>query len=380
MQVLVPLLYNAISVAMEQWTVEHRMFAYDAYVKNAESITAVQRLFRVHFNLGRHGIVPSRNTILRWVDNLRTTGSIVKKKPPGPTKTARTPDNIERVREALTRSPRRSARRHARELNLSRESVRTILKKDLAFHPYKMCIVQQLKATDYEQREDFAVRMQVLLEEHENSIIIMSDEAHFHLNGEVNKQNFRYWSTDNPCNIHEKPLHTERVTVWCAIGNFGIIGPYFFENEHGATVTVNAERYIHMLNNFLRPQLRRRRLHNVEHVYFQQDGATPHTARVSMDVVRRMFPGRVISRFGDIPWPPRSPDLSSCDFFLWGYLKSCVYAHKPRTLADLKEAIKQEVAAIDREMLDRTHTSFLQRLEMCIKGSGHHLSDIIFHS
>jgi hypothetical protein len=41
MQVLVPLLYNTISVAMEQWTVEHRMFAYDAYVKNAESITAV---------------------------------------------------------------------------------------------------------------------------------------------------------------------------------------------------------------------------------------------------------------------------------------------------------------------------------------------------
>ena len=34
-----------------------------------------------------------------------------------------------------------------------------------------------------------------------------------------------------------------------------------------------------------------------------------------MDVVRRMFPGRVISRFGDIPWPPRSPDLTTCDFF-----------------------------------------------------------------
>jgi hypothetical protein len=43
--------------------------------------------------------------------------------------------------------------------------------------------------------------------------------------------------------------------------------------------------------------------------------AMEHTARVSMNVVRRMFPGRVISRFGDIPWPPRSPDLSSCDFF-----------------------------------------------------------------
>jgi hypothetical protein len=36
---------------MEQWMVEHRMFAYDAYVQNGESVTAVQQLFRVHFNL-----------------------------------------------------------------------------------------------------------------------------------------------------------------------------------------------------------------------------------------------------------------------------------------------------------------------------------------
>ena len=58
-------LYNAISVAMEQWTLENRMFAYDAYVQNGESVTAVQRHFRVHFNLGRRDTVPSRNAILR---------------------------------------------------------------------------------------------------------------------------------------------------------------------------------------------------------------------------------------------------------------------------------------------------------------------------
>ena len=69
--------YNAISVAMAQWTVEHRMFAYDAYVQNDESVTAGQRLFRVHFNLGRLDTVPSRNTILRWIHSLRTAGSIV---------------------------------------------------------------------------------------------------------------------------------------------------------------------------------------------------------------------------------------------------------------------------------------------------------------
>jgi hypothetical protein len=126
-----------------------------------------------------------------------------------------------------------------------------------------------------------------------------------------------------------KNLSTQRVTVWCAIANFGVIGPYFFENEHGATVSVNVERYIHMLNTFLHPQLRKRRL-RMQNVYFQQDGATPHTAHGSMDVVRRMFPGRVISRFGDIPWPPISQDLSTCNFFFVGISQvTCLCSQSP---------------------------------------------------
>ena len=67
-----------------------------------------------------------------------------------------------------------------------------------------------------------------------------------------------------------------------------------------------------------------------------------------------MFSGHLISRFGDVSWPPRSPDLSTCVFFfLWGYLKSRVYTHKPRTLNDLKEAIRQEIRPIDRQLLAR---------------------------
>ena len=73
-----------------------------------------------------------------------------------------------------------------------------------------------------------------------------------------------------------------------------------------------------------------------------------------MTIARNMFPGHLISRFGDVPCgPPRSPDLSTCDFFLWGYLKPRVYTHKPRTLNDLKEAIHQEIRPIDRQLLAR---------------------------
>jgi len=62
-------------------------------------------------------------------------------------------------------------------------------------------------------------------------------------------------------------------------------------------------RYDEMLRNFLRPQLRSLRV-NMEEIWFQQDVATDHTARASMTVVRQMFPQQVVSRFGDVPWPP----------------------------------------------------------------------------
>jgi len=141
--------------------------------------------------------------------------------------------------------------------------------------------------------------------------IWMSDEAHFHVSGFVNKQNFRYWSQANPRALHEKPLHSQKVTVWCAVSASGIIGPYFFEIEAGNAVTVNADRYVEMLQNFFTPQLARFPVN--ENTLFQQDGATSHTARMSMNAVNR-----VVSRNGDIPWPPLSPDLTPCDYFLWG--------------------------------------------------------------
>jgi hypothetical protein len=173
------------------------------------------------------------------------------------------------------------------------------------------------------------------------SNLLMSDEAHFHLSGFVNEQNFHYWSATNPIELHERPLHSSKVIVWCAIPSFGIIGPYFFEDERERAVTVTRPRYVHMLN-FLGPELA---CHPVtEETFSQQDGATSHTARDSMAAVRNLFPNRVISRYGDITGPARSPNLSACDFFLWGYLKSQVFkAPAPHTVQELKHQIQQEV-------------------------------------
>jgi len=133
-----------------------------------------------------------------------------------------------------------------------------------------------------------------------------------------------------------------------------------------------------MLNNFLKPEWRkRRRTINPLNVWFQQDGAPPHTATATMNVTRMMFPGRLISRFGDVQWPPRSPDLTACEFFLWGYLKSRVYASKFCTLDDLKDPIRAEISIINEELLQRVYSNFLDRFASCYKEDGRHMPDVI---
>ncbi|GFT92195.1 transposase [Trichonephila clavipes] len=156
--------------------------------------------------------------------------------------------------------------------------------------------------------------------------ILFSDEAHFWLNGYVNKQNCRIWSEANPQVFVETPLHPEKLTVWCALSAGGIIGPYFFENDEGHNVTVNGDRYRVMITNFFIPELNN---HDVQELWFQQDGATCHTARATIDLLKDIFGKRPISRFGPVNWPPRSCYLTPLDYFLWGYVKSLVYSDKP---------------------------------------------------
>ncbi|GFV90099.1 transposable element Tc3 transposase [Trichonephila clavipes] len=110
--------------------------------------------------------------------------------------------------------------------------------------------------------------------------ILLSDEAHFWLNGYVNKQNCRIWSEANPQVYVETPLHPEKLTVWCALWAGGIIGPYFFKNDEGHNVTVNGDRYRAMITNFFIPELS---IHDVQELWYQQDGATCHTARATID-------------------------------------------------------------------------------------------------
>ncbi|GFW67669.1 transposable element Tc3 transposase [Trichonephila clavipes] len=182
--------------------------------------------------------------------------------------------------------------------------------------------------------------------------ILFSDEAHFWLNGYVNKHNCRIWSEANPQVYVETPLHPEKLTVWCALWAGGIIGPYFFKNDEGHNVTVNGDRYRAMITNFFIPELNNQ---DVQELWFQQDGSTCHTARATIDLLKDTFGDRLISRFGPVNWPPRSCDLTPLDYFLWDYVNSLVYADKPQTLDHLEDNIRRVIADIRPQMLEKSH-------------------------
>ncbi|KAF2885365.1 hypothetical protein ILUMI_20834 [Ignelater luminosus] len=89
--------------------------------------------------LRQHAVVDIRTLPVRVSQFCQ--GNVLKRKPPSSARTARTPENVERVRGVILKSPGHSARRHLAELGMSRSSVRRIFQKNLGSHLYKIMII-----------------------------------------------------------------------------------------------------------------------------------------------------------------------------------------------------------------------------------------------
>ncbi|KAJ4450907.1 hypothetical protein ANN_02341 [Periplaneta americana] len=101
---------------------------------------------------------------------------------------------------------------------------------------------------------------------------------------------------------------------------------------------------------------------------------TGYTYSLCQRAAKSFFDDRIISRN---LWPPRSPDLTTPDFFLWGYLKDRVYATRPQTVDDLKHNITQEIQAIDNRVLQRVASNMERRVELCLMQDGGHFQHLL---
>ena len=138
--------------------------------------------------------------------------------------------------------------------------------------------------------------------------------------------------------IQQRWLHPIKCTIWCAMTTDKIIRLYFFEDGDENPVTVSGEHYRAMIRNFLQSNIT-----NGPNLKFQQDGATAHTARETLQLLRECFEDKMISHDGNVNWSSCSSDLSSPDFFLWGYLKVMFFfLNKVQYQQELKNNIQNQ--------------------------------------
>lgn len=347
-----------------------RIWIVEAYWFFQRSIARVAEEYRKCFP---NEAAPSKSVIQANVRKLHDEGTLtnLSKMYSGRPSTSNTPENVERVEEFYAENPQVSLRRASQALEIPVTSLQRIVKTKIKLFPYKIQVFQELSPFDMQRRLDFSRQMieMILNRSIETRRIWFSDEAHFWLTGYVNKQNCRFWAKENPRIFVTTTMKPQRVTAWCAVCEDGIFLEFIDE-------TVNSERYTRLLEQKFIPFAHG--LDAVDGHWFMQDGATPHRTNQVFEVLNEHFSDRVLgldysSRNGGVEWPPYSPDLNPCDFFLWGYLKDKVYRENPRTLNALKVAIRREVEEIGPQVRKKVISGFESRLHAVVEKEGAHI-------
>jgi hypothetical protein len=159
------------------------LFSNEVYCADA-------KIFQHEYDVPRKGRIPLRKAILKRVDNFSVHGNVL------PSACHRIAEQVPAV---MQQNPTCSVRWPAAAD--SSRFLQIILHKDLKFHPYKVHIALELDEQDNTSHMNFCRQFLDLLDNVEGiwDVLIMSDEAHFHLPSYVIKQNFRYLSDNNLC-------------------------------------------------------------------------------------------------------------------------------------------------------------------------------------
>lgn len=318
------------------------------------------------------GFYPERpilnlNTLNRIVRHFETNGTVNKKCKCQNVTAGASREKVDAVLLSVVENKNVSLRQIGNNLGIHFTTAQKILKsQDPRFRSYKYEKHQKIFEEDKEKRMQFCEIMMEMANDDRNflSRILFSDECRFQLTGEPNQQNYRYWSTQNEHLMLQ--THTQyrgSVNVWAGILGPHIIGPFFIADR------LTGAAYLNFLQEEVGPAIDELGI-NYE-FWYQHDGCPAHYQRDVLDYLNHVFPNRWIGRGGEINWPPRSPDLSPNDFFLWGTLHDRLYNGRTYQNVDaLRAAILAECRQISHYQLAATRRNFYDRLGYCSAVNG----------
>lgn len=270
-------------------------------------------------------------------------------------------------------NPHVSASQIERQVGIPKQTALRILRK-CKYHAYHITLTQALTPADFIARVQFCQwALQRIQQDHDFfKYVLFSDEATFKNDGTLNRHNCHYWSNENPHWFRSiDRQHQWSLMVWCGILNGHLVGPFFFEGN------VTGQSFLEMLENRLPTLLEDVDLATRQRMWFQLDGAPPHFSLIVRNFLNNRYANKWIGRGGPIAWPPRSPDLTSPDFFLWGFLKNVVYERAPTTRADMIVRIRNACERIPRNVLLSTVTHFGKRVNACLQVNGEQFEQLL---
>ncbi len=163
--------------------------------------------------------------------------------------------------------------------------------------------------------------------------------------------------TPNLAYIKATELNISNFIIYPTITNRECLG---MGSLHIWKGTINAERYIQVLEQHMLPT--RRRLFQGRPCIFQHDNARPHTASITTSWLRRR-------RIRVLKWPACSPDLSPIEN-IWRIIKRKMRQRRPKTVEQLEAYIRQEWDNIPIPKLEQLVSSVPRRLQTVIKRRG----------
>lgn len=346
--------------------------AYDmlaVYFQSFENAVIASREYALRYPQRRHH---SREVFTRLARRLRETGRVQPIPVPVRRRRIRNEENIINVLAHIEADPHLSVREISRDLQLTRWCVHKIL-KDHRLYPYHVALHQALMNPDFDQRIDHCHWLLNMVEEYPQflSRILWTDEATFNSAGGVNLHNMHYWSENNP-HWMQQVAHQNRwsVNVWCGIVEGKIIGPFIFNGN------LNGDRYLQFLMHDLPPLLEDVSLETRMNMWYQHDGCPAHFSLDVRAYLDEQFANRWIGRGSLFPWPPRSPDLTCLDFYLWGRLKDLVFQTRPTTRENMIDRIQNAINSISIAEIETAVFSTYRRLNLCVENDGQHFEHL----
>lgn len=322
--------------------------------------------------------IPNHKTFARIERRLRETGRLQPARfNTGRPRQARTPIAEEAVLQTIDNNPEISTRTLQRETGIPKSTVSRIL-SDQLIRPFHIQPVQELLPLDHGSRLNFAqiIRERIVVDDGFHTNILFTDESCFTRRGMTNLHNEHIYADENPHAIKGRHYQREfKINVWVGIiGNF-MVGPFRLPDR------LDGASYLRFLQEILPELLEDLPLNLRLNMFFMHDGAPPHFARAVREYLNEQFAGRWIGRGQEAPiqWPPRSPDLNPCDFFIWGALKTKVYEVQINNAEQLWNRIQNAVNALreNDDVLRRVHFNFLRRVDLCINEGGGHIEHLL---